>query len=112
MTEPSKWAMERATELVRGQHVAGHVSRSLMSHADVARALDAAHAEGEAKGRREALEEAASLCDASEARIMAKLRKLEKPNADLAGAAAVGGADTAEKLARRIRTLMDKEPSR
>jgi hypothetical protein len=57
------------------------------------------------KARADALEDAARLCDAAEERLMTKLRKLKKPNADLAAAAGVGAADMADKLAGRIRAL-------
>jgi hypothetical protein len=53
----------------------------------------------------EAYEQAARIADAMQAKIDARLKKLEKPNADLAGAAAVGAADAAQKIAAQIRAL-------
>lgn len=82
----------------------GYGARLMKAARDRIRELESRLATAEA----DALERAAELCDASEARIMKKLRKLEKPNADLAGAAAVGGADAADRLAYRIRALKPK----
>jgi hypothetical protein len=63
-----------------------------------------------ARARREALEEAAQICRYAEDRCMVKLRRLEKPNADLAGAAMVGAADMAQSLARSIHALAHGAP--
>jgi len=82
-------AVEDATEL------------GIYSHADMVAKIDDALR----TVRNDALEEAAKAADDAVARVMTKLRKLEKPNADLAGAAAVGAADMAEKLATAIRAL-------
>lgn len=110
ISEPSKWALERARAVY--QDGRGWMAMPEFPGGDAKTAHDAMvrhYAVALDAARREALEEAAALCDASEARVMEKLRKLKKPNADLAGAAAVGAADNAEKLARRIRALKDRE---